>query len=1316
MTVLVVGRTREERRRAVASVAGLDPHQRPDFLYLTATRRKADVVRAAWWDQPDKPPTFLPDARPWGAFRDELAARWGSGRALLPPEARELLAGAVFRSLQPRFRVWGGLRDGAETRRALAAFAEEWALGFPGPRPPPIGDEPYNLRFPGEPDHTWGPLFSSTSAVSPGVRQDAWFFLRAWRSALERSGAWTDRAGLTRGLLATLLEPPPQLSASLATWGAVIVDDLLWLPPLERAALRAFLATYEAARPGGHVQLCLEAPVAGDEERARAWLAGEDLGGGLAVTRELRAEWAAHLGEEDGPRLVVADRGAALEDLADLVDRDGIVDAPAESAAAVRARRYPSARAEVRAIARALKAELLAGRRADDLFVSFPELDAYAPLLRDVLTAYGVPFVIEKGEELLHSPPASAARQLLRLATVAPDPAALRSLLASGWVRAWFPVDEEMAEPLLARLDGLLGTRGAAVREAAIERVADAVAVRPDLERLQPIVIMSGASGRPADWLPDLAAWRLRRAEDQLARAKGDAERVRRIEARLVRDLASYVLDVLALERLLGALDGLRTAGSLREAAERLLELLATVGIRAEEPGPELDRVRARAMRANGAAIETLTELVEELARSLDGVQRATPDAERRGPVVALRDALEEAVRRARYRAAGPRVGVQVVGLRDLHGADVPWLWVGGLSDGAFPRAPRPSFLLPRTEPPLVAQLDRAAEDRAIFASLLRSVGHGERRTHARLILSWPQTASGKNLVPSPVVADLLALRTPTGTLDAWWSQLQATEEAALPPLLSRDELLTRPELCAQLPPLPPIADPDPLDDPDDTPAEVPLLSITDRRAMADWDALVAARSDEHGFGAWDGVLGLGTPWRSAAVGWVRDLLGVVTGKQGRPTLSVRTTGLEQWAKCPIRFFFQSVLGLDEPRPFAMAPGKDEEGTLVHEVLERFLLERIDRRNQGASTAALWKEGPAGLESAGHRLREIAEEVARVRMGHRRGPWIGRLVRDLVAGLPGAEEQGWQGLLARYLAEDARGPFLDAEPAHVEYSFDNFSPASAAFRVAPKDRRDPVFRAGTGDVDVRLRGSIDRVDLPLRRSYGGRPQGDGGLRAVIYDYKTGWTPHVKDIDRGLALQPAVYPMAIDVPWYAAGLVSGYWDLRNEPGAQRKRLAVSMRLWRYLKDQRGLTRPKGFKYTTEGVTMWRWRAWLVRADLYGQMVAAGVFPPTLQEPKVAGCRYCPFRRICRTDPVRTERVLNPVPVRPGVVPPVFWPTAVSVQDGLDAMFGAWEEEEPDQEPESEPEPEAPRRPTGGVVLPAPGPVKTDEFDDLFDEVF
>ncbi|MCO4768643.1 MAG: PD-(D/E)XK nuclease family protein [Deltaproteobacteria bacterium] len=1308
--VVLVGRTREQRRRALAPVAGLDSFQRPDFLYLTATRRKADVVRAAWWDQPDKPPTFLPDARPWGAFRDDLATRWGEGRALLGPVARELLAGAVFRGLQPRFRVWGGLRDGPETRRALAAFAEDWGHGFTGDAPPPLGDEPYSLRFPGEPDHTWGPLFATTSAVGPALRQDAWFFLRSWRRALRNSGAWTDRPGFSRALLAALRSPSAQLLGSLRAWRGVIVDDLLWLPPLDRAVLKAFVAAYREARPEGTVHLCLEAPTAGDQDTVRAWLAGEEHGEGLEVTRELREDWASWLPEG---RLALADDEPHVEDLSDLVVRDAVVEDAAAACGGVRVRGYPSVQAEVRGIARTLKAELLGGRPADEMFVSFPDLDRYAPLVRDVFSAYGIPFVVEKGEELLHSPPGSAARQLLRLATTPAEPSSLRSLLASGWIRAWFTVDRAMVEPLVAPLKAALGSRFEAVHAAVLETVVEQVTVRADLERLHPIVVTSGARGAPRDWLPDIAAWRLRKADDQLARSRGDASRIERIEGRLTRDLCSYVVEVLALERLLEALAPLSNAPTARDAAQRFEELLGSMGIRASEPGPDLDRVRTRAMRANGAAIEALTELVRDVAGSLEGVEAAAPGAfGRSGAASLLRDAVEEAVRRTRYRAAGPRVGVQIVGLRDLHGADVPWLWVGGLTDGAFPRGPRPDFLLPRTVPSLVPGIDRADEDRAIFASLLRSAGHGVRRASSRIVLSWPRSEGGRDVVPSPLVADLRALRTSEGTLADWWTVEQTTAEASLPPLLSRDELLTRPDLCEQLPASTALPADDPLADPTADVEGPALLTAADRKAMGAWDELVAARGAEDGFGAWDGVLGMDRPWRPQALGWLREVLGVKPGRQGRATLSLRTTGLERWVKCPIRFFFESVLGLEEPRPFAMEPGRDESGTLVHEVLEHFLAERIAAKAAGTiPSSALWTMGVAERERAERRLRELALQIAGERLAHRSGPWVDRLVEDLVAGLPGSSGS-WLGPLARFLGEETRGHFLDAEPAHVEWTFEGLSPASAAYRLSPKDSRDPLFRVGTGDVDVRLRGSIDRVDLPARRSYGGRPRGDGGLRAVVYDYKTGYTPFVDDVDKGLQLQPAVYPMAIDVPWYASGLVSGYWELRSDVGRQRRRLAISSRLRRYLMDQRGLSRPIGFRYTTHEVTMWAWRAWLMRTDWYGQLVASGVFPPTLHKPKVAGCQYCPFRRACRTEPVRTERVLNPPPNADGRTPPVFWPASVSVWEGLDAMFGARGGGEPDEEPEA-PEDDGVSIPQPAVVLPAPGPPSTDEFDDFFD---
>lgn len=1293
---LLIGRTREDRRQALKKVGGLDRFQRPDFLYITATRRKAERVRRSYWDQPDKPPTFLPAVIPWGELRDDLAERWGCGRAQLDPVARDLLAGQVFRGIRTRCRVWRGLEDSPATRRALADFAEAWAMGYSGPAAPAVGDEPFALRFPGEPEPAWGPLFATTQAVGPALREDAWRFLRAWRAALDRSPAWTDRAGHVRGLLLAFAAEDPQLIASLRRWTCLIVDDLLWLPPLERAVLQSLVAAFRSAVPNGSVHLCLEAAVGGDAQRGARWMQALEADAPPdRITADLRRSWRGFLGS--GP-VEVVDAEPHREDLADLLARDAVLGAEVPAVVGgVRGRTYPSMRAELRAVARQLKAELLAGAPPDSLYVSFPDLDRYAPLVRDVFGGYGVPFVIEKGEPLLHSPPCSAARQLLTLA-LKTDAASVRSLLASGWIRAWFPIDTERVDQMLAELEPQLGAWAAPVRAEILLRIADRVAVRPTMTRLHRAILEAGAPGeRPLDWLRGCLPRRLREADGTLARYAregAESERVERVTTGAVSDAAGLVLEGLAIQRLIAALGPLKSAAAPSDVADAFLDVLETLGIRPTAGGPQLDDVRAAAQAANDAAIERLRTLVGEVARSLRGVDLASPGEPSARPLAVFREALEDAVHRTSVHAGQVEAGVQVVGLRDLHGADVAWLWVAGLSDGAFPRPAAPSFLLPTTDPPLVPVLDRGDEDRAVFASLLRSVGHGE-RFGKPLILSWPRTEAGRELVPSSIIQDLVALRIDGGgTLGDWWEAAQAEEEAVLPALLSRDELLTQPELCASLP--------------------ATLLTAGDRALIRTWDDVVAARTSDSGFGAWDGVLAMDRPWRPLALRWLREALHVDERPGKRPRIELPATRLEGWARCPIRFFFQHVLAVDEPRPFAPQPGPDESGSLLHEVLERLVRERIEAKNAGTlHSAALHSLAPGEVEQVAARMAFLAEEVLRERLGHRRGPWMDRLRAELLAGL-GADHADWAGPLARFLAEETRGAFLDAEPRYVEKTFARLSPSNAAWRLLPAKQRGQEFRWGTGDLDVQVRGSIDRVDLPPIRGRG--PYGDGGVRLVVYDYKTGRTPYVKDVDEGRQLQPALYPAAIDVPRYGKGLVTGYWELREEPGRQRRRLAISNKLWNYLKAKRGLRRPIGFRRTTKATTMTAWRSWLMRADWYGQLVGAGVFPPTLDSPRAAGCRHCPFRRGCRTEPVRTERILNPPRPAEDRVAPVFWPKPVSVADELERIHGARDDlvDEPDEvveEVEDTSWTQGPAQP----VAPAPEPkAVTDEFDDLFNE--
>ena len=116
----------------------------------------------------------------------------------------------------------------------------------------------------------------------------------------------------------------------------------------------------------------------------------------------------------------------------------------------LRVRTYGSERAEVRALARSLRAELLAGRPLSDCYIAVPALDRYLPLLRDALHTYGIPFTVHRGHELDRAPAVSAARQVLRLAVHGVDRDSLRALLASGWLRTWCTV-QSSAEELLER-------------------------------------------------------------------------------------------------------------------------------------------------------------------------------------------------------------------------------------------------------------------------------------------------------------------------------------------------------------------------------------------------------------------------------------------------------------------------------------------------------------------------------------------------------------------------------------------------------------------------------------------------------------------------------------------------------------------------------------------------------------------------------------------------------------------------------------------------------------------------------------------------
>ncbi len=489
--------------------------------------------------------------------------------------------------------------------------------------------------------------------------------------------------------------------------------------------------------------------------------------------------------------------------------------------------------------------------------------------------------------------------------------------------------------------------------------------------------------------------------------------------------------------------------------------------------------------------------------------------------------------------------GVLVGRIRDLVGADVDAVHVMGAVEGALPSR--------RSAGALVSDDDREALDGVLERP-------GERRLHERRdflaalmssttsTLSAPRTdvRAGRPVQPapwfldaaahrhgSPVYAETLAeLRGEPWFVDVESSvhALQTTPEHAS--LRDRDlaDLLAHGSTGGRVPGL-----------------EAGLAVLNARTGTA--------------AGPWDGVVG-----PAAELG-------------GR---ALSPTSLEGWAQCPFRYFLAHVLGveeLDDPEDIETLPA-NERGSLVHEILDRFVGERVG----AVAPETAWTDADR------RRLDEIADECF--------------------------EEWEERGLTGRALLWEIERTRIRHE---LHLFLERDQEARAESNTAPLATELAFTEAGGGPIDVELpdgrsvhlRGYIDRLDAT-----------PDGSRLRVIDYKTGKpieTAKTKDpfhpdpFRRGTRLQLPIYALAArrhvgaDVPVDAE-----YWYVTERWGFKREALTV---------DDELLT---GF------------------SDLLDRIVAGvegGVFPAHPGEDRYdyrtgndtwEHCMWCPYDRICPVD--------------------------------------------------------------------------------------
>ncbi len=198
----------------------------------------------------------------------------------------------------------------------------------------------------------------------------------------------------------------------------------------------------------------------------------------------------------------------------------------------------------------------------------------------------------------------------------------------------------------------------------------------------------------------------------------------------------------------------------------------------------------------------------------------------------------------------------------------------------------------------------------------------------------------------------------------------------------------------------------------------------------------------------------------------------VLRALRERPAWS--PSALESWSGCPVKWFVERYLVLDDLGPDAEPLAR---GTVAHDTLETTL--RRLREETGSA-----KVRPATLDRARELLRAALAEAAA------RTP-ISTSPERLAAGTRRLEAD-----LERYL-EAAAHDGSAYEPRHLEVSFGfeaEDEPADRGERAsyAPDALRLPALELQAPDGPLRLRGRIDRIDVD-----------PAGRRVQVVDYKTG---------------------------------------------------------------------------------------------------------------------------------------------------------------------------------------------------------------------
>jgi len=319
----------------------------------------------------------------------------------------------------------------------------------------------------------------------------------------------------------------------------------------------------------------------------------------------------------------------------------------------------------------------------------------------------------------------------------------------------------------------------------------------------------------------------------------------------------------------------------------------------------------------------------------------------------------------------------------------------------------------------------------------------------------------------------------------------------------------------------------------------------------------------------------------------------------GKHTLRMNASRLEEFAACPFRHYASYLLGLSDRSPAEFTPALL--GSLYHHVFDK-AVERL------AGSGYDWLTGdPAPVRDALRSVLEDMREEYSELANRRRASYVlerAQLLCDLHA--------AW---MARTAAENRR------------------TPRYTELRFGPEPEADlPAVRIATDAADVLLSGYIDRVDA-----------GPGG--ATVVDYKLSGRPVQWDMFlAGRQLQLPVYMLAIA----AAGdptLAPGQAEFQPVEPDWSGNDRASLKAAGMPQHGRSQEQPAGGNAAAISNILGETRR--IVGELAGRMLSGEIAAKPLRQGggKWVACSSCSFRPVCRFDPASGARYRDTTPGSP-----------------------------------------------------------------------